>query len=149
MPVTHGWSRGKPQFVRRLHVIERDATPKFSLACPRYRSYFQCYTAVVQDVDTFERAAGVFVNDINAMLEDYVPRARESLYAKRWWSKDLMLLRRDYNFKRNRITTLRRRGECTIRAREASHTARRVYLDEIDEQKKQRWKDFLNDRNNI
>jgi hypothetical protein len=32
---------------------------------------------------------------------------------------------------------------------EASHAARRVCLDEIDEQKKQHWKDFLNDPNNI
>ena len=103
----------------------------------------------ITDVDTFERAADVFVNGINAVLEAHVPRARESPYAKRWWSKDLTLLRRDYTFKRNRITTLRRRGECTIRAREASHTARRAYLDEIDEQKEQHWKDFLNDPNNI
>ena len=91
----------------------------------------------ITDVDTFERAADVFVNGINAVLEAHVPRARDSPYAKRWWSKDLTLLRRDYTFKRNRITTLRRRGECTIRTREASHTARRAYLDEIDEQKEQ------------
>jgi hypothetical protein len=38
----------------------------------------------ITDVDTFERASGVFVNGINAVLEDHVPRARESLYAKRW-----------------------------------------------------------------
>jgi hypothetical protein len=62
----------------------------------------------ITDIDTLERASGVFVNGINAVLEDYVPRARESPYAKRWWSKDLTLLRRDYTFKRNRITTLRR-----------------------------------------
>jgi hypothetical protein len=103
----------------------------------------------ITDIDTFERASGVFVNGINAVLEDHVPRARESPHAKRWWSKDLTLLRRDYTFKRNRITTLRRQGECTLRVREASHTARRVYLDEIDEQKKQHWKDFLDDPKNI
>jgi hypothetical protein len=91
----------------------------------------------ITDVDTFERALGVFVNGINAVLEDCVPRARESLHAKRWWSKDLTLLRRDYTFKRNRITTLRRQGECTLRAREASYAARRVYLNEIEERKKQ------------
>jgi hypothetical protein len=91
----------------------------------------------ITDVDTFERASGVFVNGINAVLEDHVPRARESPHAKRWWSKDLTLLRRDYTFKRNRITTLRRQGECTLRVREASHTTRRVYLNEIDERKKQ------------
>jgi hypothetical protein len=38
----------------------------------------------ITDIDTFKRALGVFVNGINAVLEDHVPRARESLYAKRW-----------------------------------------------------------------
>jgi hypothetical protein len=38
----------------------------------------------ITDIDTFKRASGVFVNGINAVLEDHVPRARESLYAKRW-----------------------------------------------------------------
>jgi hypothetical protein len=37
----------------------------------------------ITDVDTFERAADVFVNGINAVLEAYVPRARDSPYAKR------------------------------------------------------------------
>jgi hypothetical protein len=38
----------------------------------------------ITDVDTFERAADVFVNGINAVLEDHVLRARESPYTKRW-----------------------------------------------------------------
>ena len=37
----------------------------------------------ITDVDTFERAADVFVNDINAVLEAHIPRVRESPYAKR------------------------------------------------------------------
>jgi hypothetical protein len=59
------------------------------------------------DVDTFEWAVGVFVNGINAVIEDHVLKARESPYAKRRWSKDLTLLQRDYAFKRNSVTTLR------------------------------------------
>ena len=37
----------------------------------------------ITDVDTFEWAVDVFVNGINAVLEDHVPMARESPYAKR------------------------------------------------------------------
>ena len=37
----------------------------------------------ITDVDTFERAADVFVNDINAVLEAHIPRVRETPYAKR------------------------------------------------------------------
>jgi hypothetical protein len=59
----------------------------------------------------FEYAVGIFVNGINAILEEHVPRAKESPYAKRWWLKDLTLLRQDYTAKRNKATTLRRRGD--------------------------------------
>jgi hypothetical protein len=97
----------------------------------------------------FEHAAGIFVNGINAVLEEHVPRAKESPYVKRWWSKDLTLLRQDYTMKRNRVTTLRRQGDNTTEAREVAHFARRQYLDEIDKQKKQHWKEFLDDPNNI
>jgi hypothetical protein len=97
----------------------------------------------------FEHAAGIFVNGINAILEEHVPRAKESPYAKRWWSKDLTLLRQDYTAKRNKATTLRRRGDDNSQAREVAHLSRRRYLDEIDKQKKQHWKEFLDDPNNI
>jgi hypothetical protein len=107
------------------------------------------FTKAITDVDTFEWAAGVFTNSINAILEEHVPRAKESQYAKKWWSKDLTLLRQDYTSKRNKVTTLRRRGESTTRIKEEAHKARRTYLDEIDKQKKQHWKDFLDDPDNI
>jgi hypothetical protein len=103
----------------------------------------------ITSTDMFERAAEAFDTVINNTLEEHVPRAKESPYAKRWWLRELTLLRQDYTLKRNRATTLRRRGESTTLAREASHAARRVYLDEIDKQKKQHWKDFLENPNNI
>jgi hypothetical protein len=104
---------------------------------------------LITSTNVFEHAASVFVNGINAVLEEHVPRAKESPYAKRWWLKELTVLRQDYTSKRNKATTLCRRGEDTTLAREASHAARRVYLNEIDKQKKQHWKDFLNNPNNI
>jgi hypothetical protein len=89
------------------------------------------------------------VDSLNVILEEHVPRAKESPYAKRWWTEELSLLRADFTIKRNRITTLRRRGEDTAQARETAHLARRLYLDAIDMQKKQHWKDFLDDPNNV
>jgi hypothetical protein len=67
----------------------------------------------ITDTATFDRAAGILVNGINRVLEEHVSRAKESPYAKRWWSKELSILRTDFTVKRNRITTLRRRGEDT------------------------------------
>jgi hypothetical protein len=51
--------------------------------------------------------------------------------------------------KRNRITKIRRRGEDVAEATRATDIARRIYYDEIDRQKKQHWKDFLNNPDNI
>jgi hypothetical protein len=107
------------------------------------------FMKAIRDTAVFERAAAVFVNGINAILEKHVSRAKESPFAKRWWTKELTLLRQDFTSKRNRVTTLRRRGECTILLREASHAARRSYLDEIHRQKKQHWIDFLDDPDNL
>jgi hypothetical protein len=103
----------------------------------------------VRDTAVFERVAAVFVNGINVILEKHVPRAKESPFAKRWWTNELTLLRQDFTSKRNRVTTLRRRGECTTDARESSHAARRCYLDAIDRQKKQHWTDFLGNPDNL
>jgi hypothetical protein len=107
------------------------------------------YIKTITDNATLDRVAGILVNGINGVLEEHVSRAKESPYAKRWWSKELSILRTDFTVKRNRITTLRRRDEDTTRAREIASAARRTYLDEIDRQKKQHWKEFLDDPQNI
>jgi hypothetical protein len=84
-----------------------------------------------------DQEAKTFIDKINNVLEESVPRANESPYAKRWWTPDLTRLRTEFSRKRNRITTLRRRGEDTAQARNAAQAARRTYLDEVDKQKKQ------------
>jgi hypothetical protein len=103
----------------------------------------------ITSTTVFEQAAGVSVNGINVILEEHVLRTKESPYAKRWWSKDLILLQQGYTTRRNRVTTLRRRGDSTTQAPEIAHLARKGYLDEIDKQKKQHCKEFFDDPNNI
>lgn len=94
-------------------------------------------------------AASFFTSQINAVLEEEVPRAKPSPYAKRWWTRELSTLRDDFTMKRNRVTTLRRRGDDTTGVRLAAHMARRLYHDAIDRQKKEHWKEFLDDPENI
>ena len=103
----------------------------------------------ITDTTALDRIAGLLIDVINEVLEEHVARAKESPYAKRWWSEELSTLRTDFTAKRNRITTLRRRGEDTTQAREIASVARRTYLDEIDRQKKQHWKEFLDDPQNV
>jgi hypothetical protein len=94
-------------------------------------------------------AASSFTDQVEAVLEEEVPRAKASPYAKRWWTEELSMLRDDLTMKRNRVTSMRRQGEDVTEAIRATQTTRRLYHDEINRQKKQHWKDFLNDPENI
>lgn len=82
-------------------------------------------------------------------MEAEAPRAKSSPFSKQWWTRELSVLRTDLTMYRNRITTLRRRGQDTTNARQEAQVARRIYHNEIDRRKKQHWKDFLNDPGNI
>jgi hypothetical protein len=72
------------------------------------------YMMKITDTTTLDRIAGILLNGIRAVLGEHVSRAEESPYAKRRWSRELSTLRTDFTTKRNRITTLSRRGEDTI-----------------------------------
>ena len=86
---------------------------------------------------------------MTSVLEDLVPRARESPYNKRWWTKELTELREGYTTRRNRVTTLRRRGEDTETARKLADSARRTFHNAIDQQKRNHWKEFLDKPTNV
>ncbi len=43
-------------------------------------------------------------------VEENVPLARPSPYAKRWWTEELTTLRKDYTYWRNRARAERRAG---------------------------------------
>ncbi|KAM0712557.1 hypothetical protein Q7P35_000003 [Cladosporium inversicolor] len=107
------------------------------------------YMKRITDTNTFDRAAEIFVSSVNSILEENFPRARESLYAKRWWTRELTQLRADFTRKRNRITTLRQRGDDTTTMREIAYQARRIYLEEVDRQKRQHWGEFLEKPENV
>ena len=44
-------------------------------------------------------------------VNKHVPKAKPSPYAKRWWTKDLSQMRRDYSHYRNRARAARRAGD--------------------------------------
>jgi hypothetical protein len=89
------------------------------------------------------------LGSIHETLEALVPRARQSPYNKRWWTKELTELRTEYTTRRNRITTLRRRGEDTERARNLANAARRTFHNAIEQQKQNHWNEFLDNADNV
>lgn len=106
-------------------------------------------TAPPSNAEELEREAEYTIRTITQVLEELVPRARESPYNKRWWTKELTGLRDEFTARRNRVTTLRRRGEDTERARKLADSARRSFHNAIDQQKRDHWKDFLDNPENV
>jgi ribonuclease HI len=99
--------------------------------------------------EELDKTAEDFTTIIHETLEALVPRARQSPYNKRWWTKELTELRTEYTTRRNRITTLRRRGEDTERARNLANAARRTFHNAIEQQKQNHWKEFLDNADNV
>jgi hypothetical protein len=86
---------------------------------------------------------------VNGVLEEHVARARPSPYAKRWWTDELKTLRRSLSAAQNRLTTVRRRGEGVAEAAVRVKLVRRLYMDKIEQCKREHWSAFLDDRDNI
>lgn len=47
---------------------------------------------------------------VQKAVDNHVPIAKPSQYAKRWWTEDLTKLRKDYTRLRNQAARLRRQG---------------------------------------
>ncbi|KAJ0132090.1 hypothetical protein HZ326_24825 [Fusarium oxysporum f. sp. albedinis] len=92
-----------------------------------------------------DRLMSVMLDAIN----DLVPRAKPSPYAKRWWTTDLTRLRRMYTYWRNQARACRRRGREAAGLEQKAREAAKEYHDAIRRQKKAHWDSFLEDGANI
>ena len=99
--------------------------------------------------DQLDQAAEALESVVSTTLEELVPRAKPSPYAKRWWTKELTQLRHRFTTLRNRITKLRRQDKDTAHTQLLAHQARKTYFDEISHQKALHWKEFLDNPGNI
>jgi hypothetical protein len=99
--------------------------------------------------DELEVAVDRLEAAVNGVLEEHVARARPSPYAKRWWIDELKTLRASLSAARNRLTTIRRRGEDVAEAAASVKLVRRLYMDKIEQCKREHWTEFLDNRENI
>jgi hypothetical protein len=77
------------------------------------------------------------------------PKAKPSLYAKRWWIADLTQLRHIYTYWRNHACLERRAGRNAPHLEKIAGSAAKQYHDAIRQQKKKHWQEFLIDNDNI
>jgi hypothetical protein len=99
--------------------------------------------------DELEVAVESLEATVNGVLEEHVARARPSPYAKRWWTDELRTLRSSLSAARDRLTTIRRRGEDVADAAASVKLVRRLYMDKIEQCKREHWTEFLDNRENI
>ena len=83
--------------------------------------------------DELEMATDSLEATVNGVLEKHVARARPSLYAKRWWTDELKTLRLSLSAARNRLTTVRRRGEDIAEAAAGVKLVSCLYMDKIEQ----------------
>ena len=92
-----------------------------------------------------DRLMAVVLEAVHALT----PRAKPSVYTKRWWTQDLTQLRRIYTYWRNRARAARRAGGVRADLEETAKIASKQYHDAIRQQKKKHWDEFLADNDNI
>jgi hypothetical protein len=86
---------------------------------------------------------------VTEAVSKLTPKAKPSLYAKRWWTTDLTQLRRTYTYWRNQARSRRRAGHAVLKFEQQAREAAKEYHDAIRKQKKAHWEDFLADDTNI
>ncbi|KAL1581903.1 hypothetical protein WHR41_09480 [Cladosporium halotolerans] len=104
---------------------------------------------VLSTKDELEVAVDSLEAIVNGVLEERVARARPSPYAKRWWTDKLTTLRLSLSAARNHLTAVRRRGEDVAEAATSVKLIRRIYMDKIEQCKREHWVEFLDNRENI
>lgn len=85
-------------------------------------------------------------------IEEHVPLAKPSPYAKRWWCKDLIALRKKYTSLRNHFHRARRHNlsENIVSNMDAqAWAAQYAYFKVLRKQKKEHWEDFLENTESI
>ena len=86
---------------------------------------------------------------VSETVHMFIPKAKPSPYAKRWWTSDLTRLHKEYTQCRNRAKNIRRWGTRDRILEALSKEASKQYHDAIQRQKKEHWYDFLADDANI
>jgi hypothetical protein len=55
----------------------------------------------IANTDNLDKAAQELVSQIQSLLQEKIPPPKAFPYTKRWWSRELTQLRKEYNYQRN------------------------------------------------
>ena len=106
-------------------------------------------TALPSELDLY---AMQIINVVKGAINIHIPLAKPSPYAKRWWTQSLTDLCKQYILLRNRFYCARKYNKPDLEIGQLEKQAwvvKHSYFKELRRQKKQYWKDFLEDVDNI
>ena len=103
----------------------------------------------ITDYPELDATVGRLTGRISAAIRQLVPVARPSPYGKRWWTPELTALRDTYTWARNRRTQARRYGVDSAALEDTASYLRKQYHRAIRDAKRQHWKEFLDNTDNI
>ena len=86
---------------------------------------------------------------VSQAVQAHTPKAKPSPYSKRWWNKELTVLRTAQSHLRNAVRRLRSEGIRDIALEQSSTAATKRYHSAIRHQKKQHWVEFVAAQDNI
>jgi ribonuclease HI len=98
-------------------------------------------TSYIKNVQAFDKRLGDIMEAMQSTIRELVPAAKDSPYAKRWWTKELRKLRKKRNKLSNRA--FRRKEEPDHPVHEQYKEAHAKYQAEIKKAKQDCWNGFI------
>lgn len=86
---------------------------------------------------------------VSKAIAEYTPQVQPSPYCKRWWTEGHSQLRDEYSYIKNQYTRFNRYGISRIDLTERARVLRQQYHTAIRDEKRQHWKKFLENTDNI
>ena len=108
----------------------------------------KCQGSPLTDIGTQE-GCDRLLNTVSEVVQQMVPKARPSPYAKRWWSKELTALKKKQSSLRNLVRAKRKLCIEDTLLEDSAKQATSKYHSAIRDQKRKHWNEFLADNTNI
>lgn len=102
-----------------------------------------------QTIEHLEQAVRHLTETVTTTIQETVPLAKPSPYAKRWWTSELTQLRKQLHKARNVYTAAKRRNQIQAWMVPAIRRTQHDYFHKMQKQKRQHWKAFLADPSNV
>jgi hypothetical protein len=112
-------------------------------------THLQSRTRPIRNKEELDQTVERLLSEVSRALAQTCPTIQPSPYCKRWWTPELTQLRNEYTRTRNLCTRMREYGDKRPDLEDEARKRRQKYHTAIRDRKRQHWKEFLQNVNNI